>query len=190
MKARAFLPCNGGVRPKDAPGTSLTRCGAALHRPAALCARARMNIPLHRFSYYIETERLCQRAACVFNRYAKGGRRRAARHRLSKNLPGGLEGRSPPIFNRIRRHARRIRRPCPARLPYAVSRPGAPQGREGNSAFHSKKDAAGGLFRHAKAGGAGPPAWQALFIRPVRARRLPALRPRWQTRRPASLRPR
>src|SRR5699024_9896019 len=49
-----------------------------------------------------------------------------------KTVPGGLEGRSPPNAIRIRRHVRRIRKPCCARFPCAVSRPGAPRGREGN----------------------------------------------------------
>ena len=50
-----------------------------------------------------------------------------------KTSLGGLEGRSPPNAIRIRRHVRRIRKPCTARFPCAVSRPGAPRGREGNS---------------------------------------------------------
>src|SRR5699024_2463481 len=66
-----------------------------------------------------------------------------------KTLPGGLEGRSPPNVIRIRRHVRRMRKPCLARFPCAVSRPGVPQGREGNSVQLSEKDAVGGLFRHA-----------------------------------------
>ena len=65
-----------------------------------------------------------------------------------KTLPGGLEGRSPPNVIRIRRHVRRMRKPCCARFPCAVSRPGVPQGREGNSVQLSEKDAVGGLFRH------------------------------------------
>ena len=65
-----------------------------------------------------------------------------------KTLPGGLEGRSPPNVIRIRRHVRRMRKPCLARFPCAVSRPGVPQGREGNSVQLSEKDAVGGLFRH------------------------------------------
>ena len=56
-----------------------------------------------------------------------------------KKLPGGLEGRSPPSTIRIRRHVRRIRKPCCARFPYAVSRPGGPSGREGNSANTRKR---------------------------------------------------
>ena len=67
-----------------------------------------------------------------------------------KTLPGGLEGRSPPNVIRIRRHVRRMRKPCLARFPCAVSRPGVPQGREGNSVQLSEKDAVGGLFRHAE----------------------------------------
>ena len=50
-------------------------------------------------------------------------------HQLSdcqKNRLSGLEGRSPSSAIRIRRHVRRIRKPCCARLPYAVSRPGGP----------------------------------------------------------------
>src|SRR5699024_2250577 len=49
-----------------------------------------------------------------------------------KTSLGGLEGRSPPNAIRIRRHVRRIRKPCAARSPYGGSRPGAPWGREGN----------------------------------------------------------
>ncbi len=59
--------------------------------------------------------------------------------RLPKTLPGGLEGRSSPNTIRIRRHVRRIRNPCCARIPCAVSRPGVPQGREGNSAKIRKR---------------------------------------------------
>ena len=61
---------------------------------------------------------------------ATNGRRRSG---CQKTSLGGLEGRSPPNAIRIRRHVRRIRKPCCARFPCAVSRPGAPRGREGNS---------------------------------------------------------
>ena len=44
-----------------------------------------------------------------------------------QNPLGGLEGRSPPSVIRIRRHVRRIRMPCCARLPHDVSRPGGPK---------------------------------------------------------------
>ncbi len=57
---------------------------------------------------------------------------------------------SPPNEIRTQRHARWVRKPCKARFPYAVSRPGAPQGREGNGAYLSEKIAAGELFRHAE----------------------------------------
>ena len=57
---------------------------------------------------------------------------------------------------RTQRHVRWVRKPCVARFPYAVSRPGVPQGREGNGANLSEKIAAGELFRHAELGHAGP----------------------------------
>ncbi len=43
-----------------------------------------------------------------------------------KTSLGGLEGRSPPNAIRIRRHVRRIRKPCCARFPCGVSLPGVP----------------------------------------------------------------
>ena len=55
---------------------------------------------------------------------------------------------APPCEIRIRRHARRIRQPCAARLPYTVSRPGALRRRaRGKRCNPAKKIAAGELFR-------------------------------------------
>lgn len=61
---------------------------------------------------------------------------------------GGLEGFNLPNTIRIRRHVRRIRKPCAARFSCGVSCLSVARGGEGNAAKRPKKDAAGRLFRY------------------------------------------